>query len=64
MIGVQCGGFRTPRFGRGRIGSSPITPTNKNFIVMKYDWSKEKIEQAVKESDSYSEVLKKMGIPT
>jgi hypothetical protein len=30
---------------------------------MKYDWNKEKIEKAVKESDSYSEVLKKMGIP-
>lgn len=30
---------------------------------MKYDWSKEKIENAVKESDSYSEVLRKMEIP-
>lgn len=31
---------------------------------MKYDWSKEKIEEAVKSSDSYSETLRKLGIPT
>jgi hypothetical protein len=30
---------------------------------MKYDWSKEKIEEAVKSSDSYSETLRKLGIP-
>lgn len=30
---------------------------------MKYDWSKENIEKAVKVSDSYSETLRKMEIP-
>lgn len=30
---------------------------------MKYNWSKEQIENAVKSSDSYSEVLRKMEIP-
>jgi hypothetical protein len=30
---------------------------------MKYDWSKENIEKAVKVSDSYSETLREMGIP-
>ena len=30
---------------------------------MKYDWSKENIEKAVKVSDSYSETLRQMGIP-
>lgn len=30
---------------------------------MKYDWSKENIEKAVKDSDSYSETLRKMNIP-
>lgn len=30
---------------------------------MKYNWSKEQIKNAVKNSDSYSEVLRKMEIP-
>lgn len=30
---------------------------------MKYDWSKENIEKAVKVSDSYSETLREMEIP-
>ena len=30
---------------------------------MRYDWSKENLEKAIKESDSYSEVLRKLEIP-
>lgn len=36
---------------------------NLKFKVMKYNWNKENLEKAVKESDSYSEVLRKLEIP-
>lgn len=32
--------------------------------MAKYDWSKEKIEEAIKISTSYSETLRNLGIPT
>lgn len=47
IIGVRCDG-RTQYFGYWRIaGSNPVTPTIKTRN-MKYDWSKERVENAIK----------------
>jgi len=64
-------GFRTQHFGCWRIGSSPVVPTQiiiYTIIILlnmaKYDWSKDRLENAVKISTSYSETLRNLEIPT
>lgn len=54
-------------FGTRNFGLTPNRATFFIFIffyMSKYDWSKERIEKAIKLSDSYSETLRKLGIPT
>lgn len=43
-----------------RIPSSNLDGTTKYNKNMKYDWSKEKLEQVIPESDSLSDVLNKL----